>query len=42
LTAENFIGFLRKAVILNTEVNSPDIIAGNSLAALSSFNHPIS
>jgi hypothetical protein len=40
--AEYLTGSLSEAVILNTEVRSSDIIAGNSFAALSSFSHPFS
>ena len=40
--AEYFTGFFNVAVILNTDVRSSDIIAGNSLAALSSLSQPFS
>jgi hypothetical protein len=40
--AEYFTGFVKVAVILNTEVRSSDIIAGNSFAALSSLIQPFS
>jgi len=40
--AEYLTGFFNVAVILNTEVRSSDIIAGNSFAALSSLIQPFS
>jgi hypothetical protein len=40
--AEYFTGFFKVAVILNTDVRSSDIIAGNSFAALSSLSQPFS
>jgi hypothetical protein len=40
--AEYLTGFVNVAVILNTDVRSSDIIAGNSFAALSSFSQPFS
>jgi len=36
------MGSFNEAVILNTEVRSSEIIAGNSFAALSSFSQPLS
>jgi membrane-associated protease RseP (regulator of RpoE activity) len=42
LIAEYLTGSFNVAVILNTEVRSFEIIAGNSFAALSSFSQPLS
>jgi hypothetical protein len=42
LMAEYLTGSFSVADILNTEVRSSDIIAGNNFAALSSFSHPLS
>jgi len=41
LMAEYLTGSFSDTVILNTVVRSSDIIAGNSFAALSSFNQPL-